>query len=699
MLPAHKGEIPVAVLLLPFIAGIITGYCVFPGITVIWITWLFGFLCVSFLGLNIAYKHLTLYKFRWIGGAVIHIILFLFGLTLAVRHNELNAKDYFSKTKATKLLVKIDDEPKLKNGLYRFTATVEGAGDSVKWTATSGKLLVMIKDTAARKLYYGDEVLIPAKYTVVNQPFNPAEFNYKKYLADQNIFYQEFLYPRQYVAVDSGAGNPLIYHSLRLRQRLAIKLKRSMSDTVAAAVAATLLLGYKTDLSEDVRQVYEKTGTVYILTVSGAQVAIIYLLLSFLLDRLRPYRYGKLLRAVIIIFIIWYYALLTGFSMPVCRAVLMVSFVVIGKTFNRHINSLNLLAVAAFGLLIYNPISIVEPGFQLSFLAVAGLIMFQPVVYKLIRVKNKWLDKVWALCSVSIAAQLVLLPLCAFYFHQLPVYFLASNLFVAVPSTIVMCAGFIYLALPPIPFVSPLLATVIERTTSLMNKGLAYMQDWPVISINKIWITVPECLLMMAIILSGLFFLYSKKSLLIKISLVCLLFLSVIWSVKHTRQSKTDSIAWLNLSKHQGIVFKHGSEAIVVSDLDAGDKNYQYSIQPYLDSCEVTSITVCRLNQDLNTSWLKKNYGFVNYLDISIFISSGLLHENSLSPLPQLNYLYLTGNPHASLGTFSSNFNYKTIVIDGSNSDASIKKWQDEMPKNMYFKILKRNKSFVSISN
>jgi competence protein ComEC len=699
MLPAHKGEIPVAILLVPFIAGIFTGYSLFPGVNTIVLIVVFSGISLVFIALNIAYKPLNIFKLRWVGGVIIHFILFLFGWILAARHDEQHAGDYFSKITAKHLLTRIDEEPKLKNGLCRFTATVIAAGDSNTWANTSGKLMVTVKDTAAKKLTYGNELLIPAKYTAVKQPFNPAEFNYKKYLANQDIFYQQFLYPHEYLTVDSGTGNPVIYWSLRMRQQLAAKLKRNMKDTAAIGVASTLLLGYKPDLSEDIRQVYEKTGTLYVLTVSGAQVAIIYLLLSLALDFLRPYRYCKLLRAVIIIAIIWYYALLTGFSVPVCRAVLMVSLVVIGKTFSRYINSLNLLAVAAFALLIYNPFSLVEPGFQLSFIAVAGLIIFQPVIYDLLNVKNKWLDKLWAVCSVSIAAQLILLPLCAFYFHQLPVYFLASNLFVAIPSTIIMILGFIFLALPQTPFISPLLAAVIEKTTILMNKGLALIQGWPVISINKIWITVPECLLMMAIIFGVLFFLHSRNRAVLKFSLVCLLLLSLSWTVKHIGQSGVQNVAWLNLGKHVGIVFKNGRQAVILSDLKDTDKNYQYSIQPYLDSCEITHAKTYSPGDDISSDWLKKKSGMIQFMNISIFISTGLISDNLFSPRPVLNYLYLTGNPPIALDAFSSNFKYSGIVIDGSNSDASIKKWQAEMPKNIFFKILKRNNSFVSVSN
>src|SRR5689334_1135909 len=154
-----------------------------------------------------------------------------------------------------------------------------------------------------------------------------------------------------------------------------------MHESNAVAVASTLILGYKADLSEDVLQAYSKTGTIHVLSVSGAHVAIIRPLLSFMLTFLNRFKHGRLIKAIIIIPIIWYYAMLTGFSPAVCRAAVMITTVIIGKTYNRYINNLNILAVSAFMLLLYNPLLITDVGFQLSYLAVAGLVVLQPVVY------------------------------------------------------------------------------------------------------------------------------------------------------------------------------------------------------------------------------------------------------------------------------------------------------------------------------
>lgn len=700
MIPNHKGEIPVVILLLPFLSGIMAGLNLFAGADVNWLIGVFAYFSITFILLNLKYTRLKLYKYRWLGGSLITVILFLFGCIIALKNSELNAEDHFSQNTAQDLDIKINNEPALKNGLLRFAAKVEAIDNKGIQRRTSGTLLVTIKDSAANRLKYGDELLIPANYKSIDPPFNPAEFNYKKYLAYKNIYYQAFLYPKQYKIIAANTGNPLIAHSLKLRQHLVEKLKLNMRDTGAIAVASTLILGYKADLSEDILQAYKNTGTVYVLTVSGSQVAILYLLLSFALRFLSRHKYGKLMRVVIILAVIWYYAMLTGFSLAVCRVDVMVSLVIIGKSFRRYINTLNLLAVSAFLLLIYDPFFITEAGFQLSFIAVSGLIVLQPVVYQWLKFKNKWLNKVWALCSVSIAAQVVIFPISALCFHQFPVYFLISNLFVAIPAALVMYGGIVFLLLPKIPVVSASIAFMLEKTIIVMNKGLAYIEHAPYSVISKIWLTTPQYLLLYAIIISLFYFLYERKLWLLQFSLVCMLVLCISFSIKNIRESNSKEIVWLNLKRHQGIVFKNGTKAIVLTDLKSIDKTYLYSVQPYLDSCRVNDVKLYNLGQDINTSWIRKKYGLIQFLNTKVFIFDHKLYSNTLSQRIKTSYIYITGSPDNVLNSIHRNFDCNSLIIEGSNSDGRTDQWAKQLvAEHIKYNILKRNNSIISVSN
>ncbi len=623
---------------------------------------------------------------------------FLFGWIITINNNELNADNHFSKVDGQSLIVQVNNEPILKNGLIRFTADVKERLSNKSVQQTTGTILIAISDSTAR-VQYGDQLIIPAKYNPVDPPFVPAQFNYKKYLGYQNIFYQAYLYPKQYRLISSNQGNPLIAHALHFRKSLVDKLKLNMGDTDAIAVASTLILGYKADLSNDVLQAYSKTGTVHVLSVSGAHVAIVYILLNFSLSFLNGYKAGRVFKAILIITLIWYYSMLTGFSPAVCRAALMISFFIAGKTFNRHINTLNLMSVSALILLIYDPYFIADAGFQLSYLAVFGLIIFQPVVYKWFKFKNKLADKLWALCSVSLAAQVITFPLSAFYFHQFPVYFLISNLFIIFPSAIIMYSGFAYLLLPQTPYLSKFLAAVLENTIIIMNKCLLFVEHLPFAVIGKLWLYTYEYILLYVIIFCLFYFLYDKKRWLLKTIIISCLILSISISMKYYGVLVSNNIAWLNLGRHQGVIFKHGNEAVVLTDLHAGDKAYQYAIQPYLDSCKITNATVADFTGNIKTDWLCKKGNLLQFQNQLVLVLSNNPYGR-LSEKLKTDYIYMSGKIGLNLSRINKNFICKTLISNSTMSNKNINNLKEEaLLLNINYTSLKRNKSLITVSN
>lgn len=653
-------------------------------------------LSLLFISLNLWYIPLKVYKIRWLGGVLIFPILFLLGLFITALNNEFNNPDHFSKTPSQQLVAVITSEPKVKDDLVRFTANVKQSFSNGQAAKTSGSILITIKDELAKNVFYGEELLIPAKYAPVDPPFNPGEFNYKKYLANKNVHYQAFLYRGQYKIITAGQANPVIAYALRIRQNMVDKLKQNMQDTTAIAVASTLILGYKADLSNEVLQAYSKTGTIHILSVSGGHVAIIYLLLGWALSFMDGYKRGKLLKAILIIALIWVYALLTGFSPAVCRAAVMISLVISGKMYSRYINSLNLLAASAFALLLYDPFLLTDVGFQLSYLAVGGLVVFQPMVYKWFSFKNSVADKLWLACSVSIAAQVITFPLSAYYFHQFPVYFLVSNLLIIIPVSIIMYSGLLLLILPQIPYVSKILGYVLEHAILLMNKALAIIEHSPYASINKIWLSKLEYLLLYGIIILAFYFFYDKSKWLIAAAFGCALLFSISISLKKLSADNTRSVTFLSLRKHTGIVFKNGNSGVVLSDLPEDDKNFQYSIQPCLDSSRITNYKVYPLNADIKTLYILKRGGLVAFQNKNLLL---LNDERKIQSIPQqlkIDYLYLSNNPPVDTSSLIN----KTLIIDGSNSDKYINSLIPAIKKmHSRYHALKRNKSFLVTSN
>ncbi|TWR31010.1 ComEC/Rec2 family competence protein [Mucilaginibacter pallidiroseus] len=684
MLANHKGEIPVVILLLPFIAGIIIGVN-FAGINVIYPGAIFAGLTILFFLFNVKYNRFGLYKASWIGGLLINLSLLALGCTVAVQNNELNSNIHFSKQQPQLILGYINSEPQTKNDITRFTLNVTGTKKGNRLSEANGNLLVSIKDAKAHNLTYGQQLVFAANYSTPAPPYNPGEFNYKRYLANKNIYCQIFLYPGQYALLNQTKGNKLVAAALNMRQVLIKKLQANIRDTNAVAVASTLILGYKADLSDDILQAYSKTGTIHILSVSGGHVAIIYLMLSWLLGFLNRFKYGRLIRAICILLLIWAYAVLTGLSPAACRAALMLSLIVTGKTYSRYINTLNLLAVSAFVLLMYDPLLLYDVGFQLSYLAVAGLVIFQPIIYKWFSFDNKWISNIWLACSVSLAATAITFPLSAYYFHQFPVYFLLSNLIIAIPVTVILYAGILLLLLPQIAWVSQALGFLLEQCILFTNKTLGFIEHASFASVSGLWLTAAEYLLLFAVVVLLFYLAFSKKSWPLKAALIYMLFFSLSFSYHKYKADNNRSIVFLNMRKNIGIIFKDGRRGVVISNLPPTDKNFKYSVQPCLDSMQIADYKVYTPAANITLPYLIKRGELLQFGNKKILLLNRSSKIESIPPNLKSDYIYLTDNGYIP--------ETKTpIITDGSNSNKHI-----EMIKNTFshYYILKRNKSLI----
>lgn len=690
MITRHRGEIPVVLLLLPFIAGIACAIWNTDGQPYPWAVALLVLLATAFILLNLAYQSLRLYHYRWIGTLLIIPILFLTGLLFTLSRNELNHADHFSKQPAKYLLVNINSEPVVKHDVTRFTADVVGAYDGKACSYTTGTILIAVKDKLATNVFYGEQLLIPANYSAPDPPFNPGEFNYKQYLANKHIHQQSYLYPGQYRVLGSGKGNKLISYALQTRQKLVDKLRHNMKDTTAIAVASTLILGYKADLSADVMQTYAKTGTIHILSVSGGHVAILLGLLVYILGFLHNKR-TRVFKAVIILSVIWAYAILTGLSPAVCRAAVMITLIIAGKTYSRQLNSLNLLAVSAFVLLLYDPYLLTDVGFQLSYLAVAGILILQPVIYNLLSVKNKWLDKLWLACSVSIAAQVATFPLSIFYFHQFPAYFIISNLLIVLPVGLIMYAGLLLLVLPQWPLVSQSLGWVLEKSILMMNRMLTFVEQLPFASINKLWISRMELLLLSCIVIMVAYFLYSKSKRAFIATAVGCLVLFTSFSVRKISADNKNMVVFLNARKQQAIVFKHGEKGIVITNMKPTDKAFTYSVQPCLDSMQIEDYRLLPFTADVRKPYFLKKDALVVFGTKKFLLLNDSSRFKSIGSYKGINYAYFSDNV-----LVDSSVSHLPLIISANNSERYIEKVQTLSNKNY---ILKRNKALLLISN
>ena len=263
-----------------------------------------------------------------------------------------------------------------------------------------------------------------------------------------------------------------------------------------------------------------------------------------------------------------------------------------------------------------------------------------------------------------------------------------------------MYTGLFYLLLPHIPIVSKALGYLLEENIIWMNKALSLIEHSPLASISKIWLTTFEYLLLYLIVICLFYCLFNKRKWLIKASLLCFLVLSISISLKKYNAFKTDGITYLNLRSHTGIIFKNNDKAIIITDLNPTDKNYQYAIQPYLDSIKVKDTAVYSLDRNINAPFLKKMGNIIQFKNKIIFIYSKTTSTKQLPQKLQVDYLYITGNPKTDIASINKNYVYRRLVIDGSNSPQLLAKLEQQaVEADIPYWSLKRNKALQILSN
>ena len=252
---------------------------------------------------------------------------------------------------------------------------------------------------------------------------------------------------------------------LAQRAKLLDRLSESGVDGSVYAVVAAMTLGDKSQLTKELRDTYAVSGASHILALSGLHLGIIYTLLSLLLSRRR----WQVISQVVIIVCIWLFVFLVGMSASVVRSAVMITVYALLSLGHRDKMSVNTLAFAAIVMLLFNPKSLFDVGFQLSFMAVLAILLFYPLFESVLSQQFlfghrlfRWL---WTTLAVSCAAQIGVAPLIAYYFGRISCYFLLTNLVVVPAATLILYLSLLVLLIPSLAY---LLIYIVDALNQLL---------------------------------------------------------------------------------------------------------------------------------------------------------------------------------------------------------------------------------------
>lgn len=643
--------------------------------------------------INIYYKRLKAYRLKPYIGLGFTAFCFLSGLLISLLHEQSLKSNHFAKHKHPFLKGWIANEPEQNGNNLRFIVNITSGYQHKAHDTLSGKLSLILKLDSLNPamLNYGDELMLSVKHSPIEAPYYDAAFNFKAWMASKNIYHQAFLNQNQLQLIGVSKGNPIITHALKLRQQQIAYYRKIIKNDEAFALACTLILGYRTQLDPDTLAIYSKTGTIHALSVSGMHVGIIYMVLHWILGFLDRQKKLKIIKIVLICLFIWSYAILTGLSPSVLRSVIMLSVYVVAKSFRQNTNSYNVLAFTAFCLLCYDPFLIWDIGFQLSFLAVLGLIYLQPKIYKWLFFKFKFMDHLWSAITLSLAAQIATFPLSIYYFHQFPIYFLMSNLFILIPISLLMYLGIIILI-----FKTQFLAPLFEWIIVFMNNGLKWIASLPLSSISAIWISKIELILLSISLILCLYALvnFNKRALIL--SLLSLLIFQSVNSIQQLRVFAQREIIFFTLNRNYAAAFVYGSSAVLLSDLEPQDKSFHLVIQPTLAQKGIKNIHAFNWNTDTLIAPFFKKEQQIYFYQYKILLVDHRLDPTKISKPTVFSAIWLHNNPKVNIATLPQILSFKTLIIDASNKDFNIDLYRREANKiKLQNHVLKKNKAYL----
>ncbi len=597
------------------------------------------------------------------------LLFFFIGVSSVFINDNRNYDSFYEQHLKENSTVILQIHSVLKSGNYsdKYEANVIQV-DEIKSIGTV--LLNIKKDSFSSPLKVDSQVLLKPVLKELIPPLNPHQFNYKSYLAKQGIYHQLFTEKHRFLRLNSTTTT-LFGLSEKFRNRIQKSLEKYNFQDNELAVINALLLGQRQDISKELIKDYQRAGAVHILAVSGLHVGVILLILSFLFKPVEKLKYGKFIKMLIIVFLLWMFAFIAGLSASVVRAVTMFTFLAIGMSFRRK-NVVEFSFISSmFFLLLIKPMFLFDVGFQLSYLAVFGILWTQPKIYAIWKPRFKIVDFFWQLFTVSIAAQIGILPLSIYYFQQFPGLFLVSNLVIIPFLGAILIGGILVMITSLLNILPQFLADFYGMIISWMNAFVSWISHQEEFLFKEISISFNVMLCWYAFIFLGVYFLIDKTSKKLIYFFISILLVQSVFLIESLENKSKEELIIFHKSRFSIIGERIGEQLFLQHDLDSLKLLKENSVKSYRVAESVTEI------QETNF----RNFIKFSDKDILLIDSLGVYQVGGMKkPIVVLQY-----SPKINMTRLIQKIKPSTIIADGSNYKSYIIRWkkiclQNQMP-------------------
>ncbi|WP_291908195.1 ComEC/Rec2 family competence protein [Chitinophaga sp. CB10] len=610
--PETRGSTPFIRVVIPFAAGILLQY--YTDMHVYTFLLAIPLLTAAWLYPRVPAE----WRFRLRGGQALLLwtcLLFVGALRLYLaderRHPAFYQQFYHA---GDRVLLEVTAPPLQRQHHSSFVAKVRYIQHNGRIFSPKGKINVNADKRLTDSIRWGSLLLTAHTLSPIrNRP--GAGFDYQRYCADKGIYHQLYLPFTGYHPAGTAPVNPISRWLYEASAFCIRAFNRYIGPGPEAGMAAALLIGDRQGLDKALVRDYSNTGIVHVIAISGMHLSLLYASLLLALAWLPRGRYTDLLKALLILAFLWGFTFLTGASASVLRAAVMFSATTLGRfVLARKSNIYNALAASAFVLLAVDPYLIIDTGFQLSYLAVLSILLFQQKLYQRLHCRYKWLDYLWQMAALTLAAQLLTTPLCLYYYHQFPTWFLLANL-VAVPlSTFIIYGEILMLLLTPVPFLAEWIGRGNRFVIWLLNCSVRKIGELPLSLLTDL-----PCnrllLVLQYLALAALALYWYHRFAAARLALICCLNLALL------------TVLWLQW-------------------------------QPAAQPCHVQHYT---LHQGRRT----------------VRISTTLPDARPPKKF-RTNYILLTRNPPVDIRQIAALYDFDTLLIGAGNSKQRIEQWKND---------------------
>jgi competence protein ComEC len=615
------------------------------------------------------------YQLGILNGLAVFSVFLALGALLAwqedIRHHDQWLGKQYSPGDA--ILVRLDEPLVEKTKSLKANATAIHLLHNDSPRIVKGKIIIYFKkDSAVRQLNYGSQLIFKKPLQEIKNSGNPGGFDYKRYSLFQGITHQVYLQEDEFEILDSKKEKWLPAFIFRARDWVINILRTNIKGKKELGLAEALLIGYKDDLDQALVQSYTNTGVVHVIAISGLHLGLIYWLLVQLLKPLQKRKKTRWLRPILIITGLWLFSFLAGAQPSVLRSALMFTCIVLGEGYTKRTSIFNTLSLSAFILLCINPYWLWDVGFQLSYAAVLSIIIFMRPIYNWFYFRNKAIDFLWKLNAVTLAAQILTIPISIYHFHQFPNYFLLTN-FVAVPlSSLILIGEIILCMIAFIPAVALFAGKILSWLIWAMNSYIERVEAIRFSLWDGLQISILQALLLIAAVAAISYWLMEQSGKALKWGLLSTLFFLASRSLSFITAGQQQKIIVYNVPQKQAIDFISGRDYLFYGDssLLADDFARNFHLKP--------SRILHRINPAGNIPALIKKEPLFQYHSKKILLLDNSTTYEPVEEKQPIDLLVISKNPKLYIGGLLNSFVVRQIVIDGSNSSWKANLWKKD---------------------